>query len=175
MRDAGASKLDVAAPVCPAVRVQLLFQLHNGRRVEPDAVLLLRDAPAGHKSCGRLHALYGACIAACIAVPADAPCAVAAHFAERAVGIVKPHAVVRIALRPRHEHQTVRTDRPPPVAQRAGQSGRGAFVERLRDGVEQDKVVARAVHLGKSHRASLLCASAGIICCAETKVNAKSC
>ena len=60
-------------------------------------------------------------------------------------------------------------------AKRAGQSGRGAFVERLRDGVEQDKVVACAVHLGKSHRASLLCASAGIICCAETKVNAKSC
>ena len=175
MRDAGASKFNVAAPICPAVYSQLFFQFHNGRRVEPDAVLILCDAPAGHESCGRFYALYGACIAACIAVPTDAPRAVAAHFAGRAVGIVEPHAVIRIALRPCHEHQAVCADRPPPVTQRTSQSGCGAFVKRLRNGVKQDKVVARTVHLGKSHLRPSRCLSVGIICLTRKEVNAKSC
>ena len=126
VRDAGVSKLDVAAPVCPAVHIQRLLQLEGSGRVQPDAVLIVRDAPAGHESRRRLHALDAARVAVLKAVAADAPRAVAAHLAERAVGIVKPHPVVRVSLRPRHEHQTVRADRPAAVAQRRARAGAAA-------------------------------------------------
>ena len=123
----------------------------------------------------RLHALDAARVAVLKAVAADAPRAVVAHLAERAVGIVKPHPVVRVSLGPRHEHQTVRADRPAAVAQRPGEGRGGRFVERRGDGVEQDEVVPRAVHFGKVHAVSLPDVSDGIICRTGRKVNAKSC
>ena len=145
--------------------------------MEPDPEPAVWLPPACDQSGCCFQADGLARIAVFICIAAGTPRAVAAHLAHRAVGIVKPHGNVCIAGCLLQQDHAVCADAHVPVAQ-AAYKPRHVFrckAERLFHRIENDKIIARAVHFGKVHAVSLPDVSDGIICRAGKKVNAKSC
>lgn len=89
--------------------------------VEPDAVETAVDSQPGHKTRRGFHRLDLTGQTVFISVPADAPGAVAAHFTEAAVGIVKPHPIVAALRGGVHHHQAVSANGKMPFTKRPGQ------------------------------------------------------
>ena len=152
------------------------FRLQNRRRIEPDAEPVAALPPAGDEARRRFHADGVARITAFAGVAADTARAVAAHLAERTVGVVEPHRHVRTGRRCLQHHHAVRADARMPVAEPADQARKilRRNAERLLHRIQHNKVVARAVHLGKSHLAPPLAASFYIVLyrpAAESKCN----
>ena len=151
MRQPGLSKLHICAIPDSSAYLRRIVQPDDRRVRKPDAVIAPVDARPGDKSGGRLHALRFARQSVLKAVPADAARAVSAHFAHRAVGVVKAHGVVARARRPVDCHQTVCADGQMPVAEDARQRRQPLRRELLHQIVENDEVIPRAVHLRKIH------------------------
>ena len=89
--DAGIAQLDVGAGDLLAVYARDTRRLRHAGVVQADLILLLADAPGGDQPRRRQHtdALRVARKAVLHAVAGDAARAVAAHLAERAVGVIK--------------------------------------------------------------------------------------
>ena len=176
MRDARVAQLGIAAAIGLAVEGQDPFRLQNRRRIEPDAEPVAALPPAGDETRRRFHADGVARITAFAGVAADTARAVAAHLAERTVGVVEPHRHVRTGRRCLQHHHAVRTDARVPIAESADQARKilRRNAERLLHRVQHDEIIARAVHLGKSHLTPPLAASFYIVLyrpAAESKCN----
>jgi hypothetical protein len=87
-------------------------------------------------------------VPACGGEPRDAPQAVAAHRAPRAVGVPHGHPQAAVGVA-RQQDQSVRADAEASVGPRAGQGGRALRGERRADSVDEEVVVAAPLHLGE--------------------------
>ena len=121
VRQSGIAKLQIVALHSLAVYLcgYVLRKLRN--IVQTYGVHPLISALSDDQSGRRLHTLRLACQPLFITVSGDTARAVAAHFSEAAVRIIKIHAVIAAVLRRVHDHHTIRTDRHAPCAQPSGQ------------------------------------------------------
>ena len=126
-------------------------QLDGGGVVEPNPVEAAVNPFAGYGSGGSLHDLHFPREAGFIAIAADAPRSVAAHFPYAAVGVEKQHTEVSTLLGGVCYHQSVRAYGEMPFAEGAGYL-RETFVGNVFfQVVENDEVVSCAVHFPEFH------------------------
>ena len=151
MGDAGIAQLQIGAVIDRAVQGDGAVQIQDGGIVEPDAVAGLVHPPAGDETRGGLHALRLSGKAVLVPIAADASCAVAAHLAQTAVGIVKAHAVIAAVLGRNHQHQPVGPQRGVHGAETSRQRRHRLRGQLRLPVVEENEVVAGSVHFGKLH------------------------
>ena len=151
MGQTGIAQLHIGAVIGDTIHFHGIVQLHCGGIVETDPVQPLRHPVARDDSRGGLHRLHLARQTVFVAVPADAPGAVAAHLAHAAVGIEKQHLVVAALGRGVHNHQTIGTDGQVPLAQRPGHLREALRREMFLQIIQHHKVVAGTVHFPEPH------------------------
>ena len=149
VRDARPPELDIGAVKALPVKLHRVIRPEHRRVGQADAVAAAVDALAGDEARRRFHALRPSGKTVLIAVAADAPRAVSAHLAHRAVGVIKPHGVVRIALRALDRHEAVGADGHVPVAQCSRKLRQPAGGDVSVQIVEDDEIIPRAVHFCK--------------------------
>ena len=123
-----------------------MIQIQSSDIVEADFIKPLRDALPNDDAGGGLHGLSLTCKACLVAVAADAPGAVAAHFAHASVGVEKQHFVIAALAGGFYNHQTVGADGQVSLAECAGDGGEGLVRQLLFQIVQDQEVVACAVH-----------------------------
>ena len=147
----GITQLHIGTVIVDAVHFHAGVQLHDGGVVETDLVEPLTDALAGDDTCRGFHHLSFAGQAVFVAVPADAPRTVAAHFAKRAIGVKKEHFVVAALGGGIYHHQTVRADGKVPLAKGLGDAGQDFRRQAFGQIVQNQKIITGTVHLPKLH------------------------
>ena len=146
------AQLHIGAGVCYAVHLHGTVQTDGGGIVEADAVAAAADPLSGYHSGGGLHPLRLPCQAVFKAVAADAAGAVAAHLAHGAVRVEKQHFVIAALGGGVYHHEAVSPDGEVPFAQDPGQPGKVLRRQVFLQVVQDDKVVACAVHFPKFHK-----------------------
>ena len=122
-----------------------------GGSVQPNPVGIRPQAASRHRSRRGLHKQCLAGQAVFVAVAADAPGSVAAHFAHGSVGIVKAHAEIAPGQGVFHGDEAVGADGKSPAAQFFGQLTEPLLRKTQLPVVQNDKVIPRAVHFPKFH------------------------
>ena len=161
MGNARITQLNIGAGVAHAVHLHRVVQLYRSGVIEPDAIHPPIDALAGHQACGGLHPLLLSGQAFFIAIAADAPGSVAAHLTHAAVGVEEEHPVVATGLGGIHHHQPVGPDGKVALAKASGQLRQLLLRQMLLQVVDEDKVIAGAVHFPKLHVYSSSCTDPG--------------
>ena len=147
VRYPGVAKLNVRA----SVSLDRALKVNYARVVEAYAVERVCYPLTGDQACGRLDALRLTCEAVLKAVASDAACTVAAHFAKRAVRVIKKQLKVTAVLRSRREHQAVGTDAGAPCAKLLRKLGSARRVKLFLDKIYDNEVVSGSVHFRKLH------------------------
>ena len=149
---AGAAQLHVGTGIGDAVHLHGAVQADGGGVVEADPVAAAVNPLPRHHSGGGLHPLDLSGETRLIAVAADAAGAVAAHLPHGAVGVEEQHPVISALDGGLHHHEAVGPDGEMPLAQCPGQPGEVLRREALLQVVQNEKVVARAVHFPEFHK-----------------------
>lgn len=132
-----------------------------GGGIQLDPILPPVDPGSGDQTGGGLHRLGRAGQPCLVAVAADTAGAVAAHLSQGTVAVEKEHLEVRSFLGLLHHHQAVGAQGAVGGTEGTGQQRKGGGGEPLFQVVQDDKIIARAVHFPKLHGGSpfpeLLC------------------
>ena len=127
------------------------MQVDDAWVVEPYAVQAFGYPLAGDRTGGGLNMLYISCKPVLIAIAGDASCAVAAHLAEAAVGIVKQQLEIAAVSGFSSQHKPVGAYTCPSAAQGSRKLRYALSVYVLLQCIYNNEVVSGSMHFREFH------------------------
>ena len=152
MGDAGVAQFNIGADIFFAVNGNRAVEVNETWVVEADLVSALVDTLADNKTGSAFYALGFTGKTLFVAVAGNASCAVAAHFAQTAIGIIEQHGIIAALFRLGDNHHAVSSDRTVESAELFGKLRKNILRQFFDNVVDDNEVVSGSMHFCENHK-----------------------